>query len=1019
MVPVRLWLRNFLSYGEEGQAVDLSGVHVAALVGPNGAGKSSLLDAITWALFGKARAANEELVRKGATEAEVLLEFSVDGQLYRVRRRYSRRARQHAVTLEQHDPQTGNWRPLVANNSVTAVNKELQRLLRMDYDTFVHTVFLLQGRHGEFMMLTPAERRDTLASILGLGDYEQWREKAVQRLRELDGQIRVAQQEIERIAEELRNRPQWEAQLSAKQRELDDARQRHETVCEERQRWQRERERLMQHDTERRNLRQSVADWERQIQAAQQRIAALQQQRQRLQAIAAQRDAIKAAVNEYRQKQAEEAHFRQIERTYQSLTQRRQQLHHAVEQARLLLENELNLLRQRRADCERELAETERLLLQRPEVERQLQALQHARDELALWSEKQKQWMELQQRKHAAERRIGEERAALVRREGELLSAQRRCEDAIQHKTTYRERARQLDEAIKRLAEWQQRAEQVQQERERTATRLATLRAQRAETERQRQETQDKLRLLQEHADEPRCPLCENLLTPERLAMLQERLKEELQALQAQLTAQDDAYTQLERHIAQLDAFLREAQKELEKRADLERQKGEVARALEDIARTETQLQTLRAQFAELQRQKVAAERRWQQWRAELESEERAIGYDQQKHAQAQQQVEALARAETVAKQLTEAQQKAQRLRDEIARLDEQMRALQQRLDAGDYAEGERRQLQEVESALAALNYDPERHEQLRQWLRDHQPVLQQEQQLRDAEAQLPQVEEQLEQERQHLAALRQRVDDGRERLRALDAELQRWDQVEAQLAAAERQVRESEEALQKLNGEVQVLRARLEELKKREREMVRRRDEIAEWQQERQDYELLAEAFGRNGIPKEVLKVAVQWLEQEANELLMRLTGGKMFLRFVLTQPRQSGDGVRETLDIVVADPLGDRPYQSYSGGEKFRIDFAVRIALARLVARRAGAALRTLVIDEGFGSQDKEGLEAMVDAVQTIAREFDRVLVVTHLEELRDQFPTLIEVTKDSKGSKCRKIDRSGAMPVDISAS
>src|SRR5579885_3596421 len=114
MVPVRLWLRNFLSYGEEGQAVDLSGVHVAALVGPNGAGKSSLLDAITWALFGKARAANEELVRKGATEAEVLLEFSVDGQLYRVRRRYSRRARQHAVTLEQHDPQTGNWRPLVA-----------------------------------------------------------------------------------------------------------------------------------------------------------------------------------------------------------------------------------------------------------------------------------------------------------------------------------------------------------------------------------------------------------------------------------------------------------------------------------------------------------------------------------------------------------------------------------------------------------------------------------------------------------------------------------------------------------------------------------------------------------------------------------------------------------------------------------------------------------------------------------------------------------------------------------------
>jgi ATPase involved in DNA repair len=92
MVPIRLQLRNFLSYGDNPpQEIDLQGVHMAALVGNNGAGKSSLLDAITWALFGEARSnRNEQLLRQGANEMSVTFEFEVEGQIYRVRRRFSR-----------------------------------------------------------------------------------------------------------------------------------------------------------------------------------------------------------------------------------------------------------------------------------------------------------------------------------------------------------------------------------------------------------------------------------------------------------------------------------------------------------------------------------------------------------------------------------------------------------------------------------------------------------------------------------------------------------------------------------------------------------------------------------------------------------------------------------------------------------------------------------------------------------------------------------------------------------------
>ena len=68
MIPIRLELENFLCYRQP-DPLDFSGIHVACLAGDNGAGKSSLLDAITWALWGRARARrDDELIHMGQGE---------------------------------------------------------------------------------------------------------------------------------------------------------------------------------------------------------------------------------------------------------------------------------------------------------------------------------------------------------------------------------------------------------------------------------------------------------------------------------------------------------------------------------------------------------------------------------------------------------------------------------------------------------------------------------------------------------------------------------------------------------------------------------------------------------------------------------------------------------------------------------------------------------------------------------------------------------------------------------------
>jgi exonuclease SbcC len=159
--------------------------------------------------------------------------------------------------------------------------------------------------------------------------------------------------------------------------------------------------------------------------------------------------------------------------------------------------------------------------------------------------------------------------------------------------------------------------------------------------------------------------------------------------------------------------------------------------------------------------------------------------------------------------------------------------------------------------------------------------------------------------------------------------------------------------------------------------------------------------AFGKNGVPAMIIETAIPELEAAANELLTRMTNGRMHLRFSTQREKVSG-GTMETLDIEIADELGTRAYEMYSGGEAFRINFAIRVALSKMLARRAGAHLRTLFIDEGFGTQDDDGRNKLVEAITTVQDDFDLVLVITHIAELRDAFPVHIVVEKTGNGSR-----------------
>ena len=170
-----------------------------------------------------------------------------------------------------------------------------------------------------------------------------------------------------------------------------------------------------------------------------------------------------------------------------------------------------------------------------------------------------------------------------------------------------------------------------------------------------------------------------------------------------------------------------------------------------------------------------------------------------------------------------------------------------------------------------------------------------------------------------------------------------------------------------------------------------------------RQCYEALKIAFGKKGIQTQIIEnAALPELQDEANRLLARLSDNNMSVSLETTRSNAAGNANIETLDIIITDDAGTRPYELFSGGEGFRVNFALRIALSRLLSRRSGAKLQTLILDEGFGSQDGKGREKLVEVIEAIKEDFDLILVITHFDELKDSFPQRVEVIKDARGSR-----------------
>ena len=234
MIPLKLRLTNFMPYRDA--EIDFSGIHIGCLTGDNGAGKSSILDAITWAVWGRARSKrDDELVHQGQTEMQIEFTFALGGNAYRIIRARKAGKKSGAGALDfqvgslpspvgafsnggrSGDGAQSAWRT-IAEPQMNATQQKIIDTLRLDYDTFINSAFLLQGHADEFTVKTPTERKRVLADILGLDIWDDYEARAKEKLSSIDNELRLIDLRLNEIDDEIKRQPQFEAEVAAAQK---------------------------------------------------------------------------------------------------------------------------------------------------------------------------------------------------------------------------------------------------------------------------------------------------------------------------------------------------------------------------------------------------------------------------------------------------------------------------------------------------------------------------------------------------------------------------------------------------------------------------------------------------------------------------------------------------------------------------------------------------------------------------------------------------------------------------------
>ncbi|GET42483.1 exonuclease subunit SbcC [Microseira wollei] len=999
MIPQQLTLKNFLSYRKA--TLDFSGLHTACICGSNGAGKSSLLEAITWVIWGECRAASEEdVIHAGADEVQVDFIFHYQDATYRVIRT---RTRGGSSVLE-FQVKTPSGFKVLTERGVRSTQQLIIEHLKLDYDTFINSAYLRQGRADEFMLKKPNERKQILADLLKLDQYETLAEQA----KDMSREFKVRADAIERDLESIKIGLQQQDAIALQSREVEA----NVAAMQQSQLHHRERLQQLQAIQHQRQTWEQQLTWHRQqyqnlaqdCDRLQQDSASTQAQQQQLASLLQQEEEIAAGYAYFQNLQSQEEATSSKLHAHQTAQEQRRQ----VEQQQVKAINELNLqLRQVEAQLEelrKQDKENQKILGESAEVEAALAQLQQARTKLAQMDKLQLQVSPLLQQRQQLQTQRDRVHARLSAKLEEIQTSASQLQAQQQRQPKLQQAVMEVSVQIEELEKMRVYQQRVQEKGLERRNFLERLQENQRECQNQLAEISQKLQMLQ--TPDAVCPLCDRPLDEHHWSHVVHKTEAQQKEIQDQFWVVREQLAVSEREIQVLRQEYKQVAQQLARYDSLREQKGQLQAQLQATGDVQDRLQQMAQEAEQIQRALATGEyaTEVQQELSQLDRHLQQLNYDEKNHALARNEVERWRWAEIKQAQIKDAQRRqaqfAARQPELVAKIETIQRQIEHLRTNSEFS----RQLSALDRQIAEIGYDAKQYNTLKASLRQAQSWLLRYQELQQAQQQYPLICRRIQELAQALDLRSQDLQSFGTQIDAIVKQLQTIPDPTGEIQALEQQISrrriELDEQLAQL-GRLQQQQQQLETLNVRQGELS---NQLAECKKKHKIYDELGKAFGKNGIQTLMIENVLPQLEAETNSILSRLSGNQLHVQFVTQKAGKTKRSSKliDTLDILIADARGTRPYETYSGGEAFRINFAIRLALARLLAQRAGTALQMLIVDEGFGTQDQEGCDRLIAAINAIASDFACILTVTHMPYFKEAFQARIEVVKTQNGSQ-----------------